>query len=299
MRKFHQINNKAQATIEYMLLFVMVAIIVFFGLKDLLPKATSSSAGYFNEASGAIMGEPPPFFNEVRVLEGRIVKADGTTSRCDSDEYMTGGGCHWDEVESTGHTDRVADRTWTQPPGGEWNCDARAGGEKDTYVICYKDDYRCRRLQGVRHYRESTVTCDADEYLTGGGCFWDEVQVLHGDDVHGHPQNIGSTLGGTWLCHSAPSRDWVDSFAICCKDLVCRTYSAVGGTGSDNAADVLCPGIEFLTGGGCYFEEMAAGGTSDQVHFQPLQESGPTRGAGWHCATQAGGARSAFAICCR
>ena len=218
MHKFYQVNNKAQATIEYMLLFLMVAIIVFFSLKNLLPKATLYSTGYFNKASGGIMGDPPPLYPEVRLLVGRIVEsANNKHASCNANEYMTGGGCYWDEVESTGHTDQVADRTWTPPLGGTWECDARAGGEKDTYVICYDEDYRCRRLQGARHDRESTVSCAADEYLTGGGCFWDEVQVTGADNVHSHPvASGGSSLGGQWVCHSSPSSDPVDSYAICC-----------------------------------------------------------------------------------
>ncbi|HOW35401.1 MAG TPA: hypothetical protein PL155_03185 [Candidatus Omnitrophota bacterium] len=89
MHKGYQENSKAQATIEYMLLFVMVAVIVFFGFKNLLPKATVSSGAYFNQASGAIMGDPPPLFPAVGT---KIVPANCEwTGQWDEDQESSGG----------------------------------------------------------------------------------------------------------------------------------------------------------------------------------------------------------------
>ena len=55
----NKINIDSQTAIEYLLLFTIVAIIVFVGFKNTLPKTQEVSTGYYNKVSNLIMGEAP------------------------------------------------------------------------------------------------------------------------------------------------------------------------------------------------------------------------------------------------
>jgi hypothetical protein len=70
----------------------------------------------------------------------------------------------------------------------------------------------CRYIYSGSHY----VSCNSDEYLTGGGCYWREVEDSGTDDVHGHPNGTsGSSLGGSFYCDSGDGSG--TTYGICCK----------------------------------------------------------------------------------
>jgi len=70
----------------------------------------------------------------------------------------------------------------------------------------------CRYVYSGSHY----VSCNSDEYLTGGGCYWREVEDGGTDDVHGHPNGTGgSSLGGSFYCDSGDGSG--TTYGICCK----------------------------------------------------------------------------------
>ncbi len=48
-----------QTALEYMILFAIVAVVVFAGFKTLLPQVQNSSEGYYNSVANVIMGENP------------------------------------------------------------------------------------------------------------------------------------------------------------------------------------------------------------------------------------------------
>ncbi len=53
-------NLKGQTAVEYLLIFTVVAIVVFVGFKTLLPRTHTVSEDFFNRVSNGIMGNPPP-----------------------------------------------------------------------------------------------------------------------------------------------------------------------------------------------------------------------------------------------
>src|SRR3989338_8892794 len=55
--------KKAQAAIEYLLLFAIVAMIVFIGFRYTLPRSGEIANAYFQKTSQGIMGEAPTAFN--------------------------------------------------------------------------------------------------------------------------------------------------------------------------------------------------------------------------------------------
>ncbi|MFA5059398.1 MAG: hypothetical protein WC676_02080 [Candidatus Omnitrophota bacterium] len=55
-----KISQKAQTAIEYLLIFALVAVIVFVGFKTILPRTQQSANVFFNKVTDGIMGEPPP-----------------------------------------------------------------------------------------------------------------------------------------------------------------------------------------------------------------------------------------------
>lgn len=64
---------------------------------------------------------------------------------------------------------------------------------------------------------QSDAWCAADEFLTGGGCYWQEIEDAGNDEVRGYPTiGGGSTLGQGWICRS-DSGDATDTYAVCCK----------------------------------------------------------------------------------
>lgn len=53
----------AQTAIEYLLLFTIVAIVTFVGLKTtVLPRTGDIANSYFNKMANEIVGEAPPIF---------------------------------------------------------------------------------------------------------------------------------------------------------------------------------------------------------------------------------------------
>ncbi|MFA5005674.1 MAG: hypothetical protein WC561_06100, partial [Candidatus Omnitrophota bacterium] len=64
---------------------------------------------------------------------------------------------------------------------------------------------------------DASIYCNADEYMTGGGCFWEEVEDAGNDYLHGHPTNTsGSTLGQGYRC-SNDAGERTETYAVCCK----------------------------------------------------------------------------------
>lgn len=51
---------EAQTAIEYLLLFAIVAVVVFVAFRTLLPRGHEIAGNYYNKVAVGIMGEPPP-----------------------------------------------------------------------------------------------------------------------------------------------------------------------------------------------------------------------------------------------
>lgn len=56
-------NNRAQSSMEYLLILTMVGVIVLASLRFLLPKVNTSSEGYFNSVTRVVLGEKPQPIN--------------------------------------------------------------------------------------------------------------------------------------------------------------------------------------------------------------------------------------------
>ena len=75
----------------------------------------------------------------------------------------------------------------------------------------------CRYVSG-----HPTAYCSSSEFLTGGGCYWREIEASGTDDVHGHPMTSsggygsgGTALGGGFYCTGRAGDG--DAYAVCCQ----------------------------------------------------------------------------------
>ena len=100
-------EKSAQTAVEYMLLLTLVAIIVFFGFRFMLPRSQVISESFFNKISNAIMDEAPDEFAPLAYPMARsgcvstlTFPEDGfaTSNYCpsyDSSRPFLGGRAHW------------------------------------------------------------------------------------------------------------------------------------------------------------------------------------------------------------
>jgi len=133
---------------------------------------------------------------------------------CAGGEIMTGGGCYLREVGASGSTDEVHAHPHDS---NTYRCTSRES-HGTAYAICC-ENLDCRLTHSAR-----ALNCSADEYLTGGGCYWREVSSSGStDEVHGRPKVRGSeaypdsgasTLGMGWVCTARSGAG--TAYAICC-----------------------------------------------------------------------------------
>jgi hypothetical protein len=83
----------------------------------------------------------------------------------------------------------------------------------------------CRRVTVISTDASATASCDSNEFVTGGGCYWENVNYNDvNDNLTGHPCfNSGcsdlsnqSTQGKGWYCNSSKGGDYT-AYAMCCK----------------------------------------------------------------------------------
>jgi len=98
----------------------------------------------------------------------------------------------------------------------------------DTNTIYLQGDGRsswpqfsCRSVRAISQHDEAKAQCANDEFLTGGGCLWLEVQTGGDDNVKAIAANTtttngATTQGETYMCDTS-SGNRNTAIAICCK----------------------------------------------------------------------------------